>query len=1046
MRRYRAFLSYSHKDQAWGKWLHGALEHYRVPRRLGVDLRHLRPVFRDDEETPSAPNLSEVIQQALESSDTLVVICSPNAARSQWVDKEIRDFKRLGKAESIYPVIIDGTPHGETDDCFPPALKYDVDEEGRLTEVRTEPLAVDVRTHGRRDTLLKLVAGVLAVDYDDLKRRDRARAFTRYAAILTLGFAVLSLYALTLLMQTRAVSRQLSLVLAAIARSQGDAVDTDTLEDSGSYERALRFSVLASQTGLLVVPAPEAEAQLIRAAHRSRAVTSLVGHTDFVHLAFFSPSGEKLLTTSTDDTIRVWDTGNSREIFRLSSAGRVVQGELFGRNENLFILTGEDPSVAIVFDIERNTERGRLDGHTDEVRDADFCARKSRLATASEDGTARLWDVETYRQVAVLEGHHSWVVVARFDPPCERLLTAGLDGTWRLWNAEDGRPIPTPAASSAGALSGADFSRNGRRFVTYTQRGNVRVWETATGSELFDLSKQGDYSVRSLNGPSLGPLGHYLLVANQKGPAKGSILVWDVRNDEIALRIDFPGGIYDAVLSRDGDRIIGLVGAGLIVIWEFPSGVEVGRISAHPGSLAGLVSSPDGSRLVTTAHAPLPLVIWDVERNYELLSVGAKVRLADADVIQRRADGIFVAKHQDGELRWQLAPHYHDHISAVRFSADGRRILTAKVNKSAEVLDAETGDVLLTLKGHTEAVRSAAYSPDGRSILTASVDGTVRLWLAENGTELATLRGRRPIEAATFSPDGALVLTTGLENMARLWDVGTGRLVRELETSGRLVRTARFSADGGTVATVDYSGTVQLWAVSSGSEIAQISSSTEGKIERVIFGPSGRWLATGRADGVIEIRDAASGEPLRQLKGHSGAVESLAFSPGEECLLTASSDHTARLWDIEAGAVLWVLEGHRDRVLSARFNRDATRIVTASTDTTVRLWSATTGLELDLFRGHTDAVTHAEFDPTGADRVLSLGDDGTIRLWDVQWASITDPTRLVEIVCAEKLGGGLRRLSAEDTEVAAILRGRESEDVCDPSGPLERAFKSLARN
>src|SRR5262249_51994439 len=115
--KYRAFLSYSHRDKSWGKWLHAALEGYRIDKDLsgrettiGRVPKTLRPVFRDREDFSAGHSLNEQTRAALEASQFLVVLCSPNAAQSPYVNEEIRLFKALGGADWIVPVIVDGEP------------------------------------------------------------------------------------------------------------------------------------------------------------------------------------------------------------------------------------------------------------------------------------------------------------------------------------------------------------------------------------------------------------------------------------------------------------------------------------------------------------------------------------------------------------------------------------------------------------------------------------------------------------------------------------------------------------------------------------------------------------------------------------------------------------------------------------------------------------------------------------------------------------------------------------------------------------------------
>ena len=200
--RYRAFISYSHRDAAWADWLHKAVERYRVPRALvgkttvqGVVPARLTPLFRDREELPAATDLSTVITAALESAAHLVVLCSPRAAQSQWVNEEILAFKRLGRAGRIVAIIVEGEPNSgdPATECFPPALKQTLDG------LPTEPVAADARESGdgKENAKLKLIAGLLGVGLDDLKRREAQaqRRRTLFAYSLTGVFALLAVAA-----------------------------------------------------------------------------------------------------------------------------------------------------------------------------------------------------------------------------------------------------------------------------------------------------------------------------------------------------------------------------------------------------------------------------------------------------------------------------------------------------------------------------------------------------------------------------------------------------------------------------------------------------------------------------------------------------------------------------------------------------------------------------------------------------------------------------------------------------------------------------------
>ena len=159
---------------------------------------------------------------------------------------------------------------------------------------------------------------------------------------------------------------------------------------------------------------------------------------------------------------------------------------------------------------------------------------------------------------------------------------------------------------------------------------------------------------------------------------------------------------------------------------------------------------------------------------------------------------------------------------------------------------AQLSPFLRELKGHGDAVKSAAFSPDGARIVTASSDGTARVWDAASGEMLRELKGHGDaVKSAAFSPDGARIVTASEDRTARVWDAASGEMLRELKGHGGAVTSAAFSPDGTRIVTASADKTARVW-------------------------------------------DAASGEMLRELKGHGGVVSSAAFSPDGARIVTAS--------------------------------------------------------------------------------------------------------------------------------------------------------------
>jgi hypothetical protein len=214
-RRYRAFISYSHRDEDWARWLHRALESYRIPRKLvgtrtphGEVPRRLVPIFRDRDELSSAADLPGKVKEALAASSALIVICSPRAAASTWVNQEISEFRRLGRGGRIFALIVEGDPQASDESaCFPSAL---LEAEGGE---RFEPLAADARkwADGRLLAKLKLLSGILGIPLDSLRRRDLQK---RQRTWVTITIAVAAIAFMATLAVTSRIAAEKRRVLA----------------------------------------------------------------------------------------------------------------------------------------------------------------------------------------------------------------------------------------------------------------------------------------------------------------------------------------------------------------------------------------------------------------------------------------------------------------------------------------------------------------------------------------------------------------------------------------------------------------------------------------------------------------------------------------------------------------------------------------------------------------------------------------------------------------------------------------------------------------
>ena len=319
---YRAFISYSHKDQAWARWLIRKLEGYRVPGDIagGDGSRRLGTFFRDRDEAAAADDLATAIRQALGTSEHLIVVASPAAARSAYVDQEIREFAALNRNRQrrgrILTLIADGEPNADDpeQECLPPALR------GALTGddgAPIEPLAADARPtgDGRTRALAKLVAGLIGVRYDalvrrDLQRRRRIRAGIAAAAcavVVISGAVAWKFVADSRERQALADARERADSQRRTVTAVSDAERAKALLAAGNKDGAVRLAQQSLPNDSSLPFIPQAYATLYGAYMGGGAPVNMeIADTgDVVTL----PLADGEFLTWTDGRVRVWSPG-----------------------------------------------------------------------------------------------------------------------------------------------------------------------------------------------------------------------------------------------------------------------------------------------------------------------------------------------------------------------------------------------------------------------------------------------------------------------------------------------------------------------------------------------------------------------------------------------------------------------------------------------------------------------------------------------------------------------------------------------------------------
>jgi len=318
---------------------------------------------------------------------------------------------------------------------------------------------------------------------------------------------------------------------------------------------------------------------------------------------------------------------------------------------------------------------------------------------------------------------------------------------------------------------------------------------------------------------------------------------------------------------------------------------------------------------------------------------------------------------------------------------------------STIIWDAETGQRLISLVGHTNTIREAIWNADGSRILTVSDDNTARVWDAETGRQLVSLRGHMDwIKETIWNADGSRILTASDDGTVRVWDAETGRQLVSCEGHKPSIYEAYWHSDETRILVIGCEqadegiycpgDTMWLWDAETGRQLLFL----EGHESKVWNADETRFLTVSR-DGSVWVWDAETGHQLTLIQGHTARTKMAVWNRDETRILTAGCDQrddvgfclegTARVWNAKTGWQLVSLKGHTDSVWKAVWNADETRILTTSDDRTVRLWDAETGRQLFSLEGHTAPIKEAVWNADGS-RILTTRSDGNVRVWNAE--------------------------------------------------------------
>jgi WD40 repeat protein/serine/threonine protein kinase/tetratricopeptide (TPR) repeat protein len=698
--------------------------------------------------------------------------------------------------------------------------------------------------------------------------------------------------------------------------------------------------------------------------HWARLACPPLLHSNRVTSAMFSRDGRWVVTSSADNTARVWD----------SDSGAAVSAPM---------------------------------RHSAEINTAEFSPDGKLVVTASDDHTVRVWDARTGRPVTEALAHPARVEMARFSPDSRTLVTLCDDRYARLWDSHTSNVLHSFNHGDGPGIRRffreSDFSPDGALLVTASKDGTVRVWNCRTG----ELANKLEWGQSETTCVRFSPDGQRLAASFYAN----SPVIWNLRSKPPQLlSLHQDGPLTSIEFSPEGQRVVTASSAGMVQVWNVESGTAIGPPLHHSDNVQSAMFSPEGLRVVT-ASGDGTIRVWDAETGE---SLSEPMRMENgAYYAQFHPDGQRVLSVSNGNavLIWwvtgSVSAAFHEpfRVSVLDFSKDSAKVVVGLDDGSLQVWEPLTGRVRTFSAQHASAVASAAFSSNGSYVATVSDDGTARVWSVQRGEPIAGplqwgAAGRR--FEVHFSPDDRQVLTISEYETARLWDSMNGESKSPALGEGDGVMTAQFSPDGKWVVTGGTNNTARIWESATGRAAGSIMRHDSAVLE-VCFSPDSKQLVTGSRDKTARLWAVPSGRSLAAPIQHSLDLSTVRFSPEGARFLTAVPDQiSVRVWDYRSTKLLTEVMALDSDL--ADFTGDGRRIATGATlgNRPFQLWDTQSGERLSEPLVQKGRVNVFRLSPDGR-FLATVCSDGLARFWEITPASLPVPPWLPAV--AEGLAG-----------------------------------------
>jgi WD40 repeat protein len=716
-------------------------------------------------------------------------------------------------------------------------------------------------------------------------------------------------------------------------------------------------------------------------------------HAGQINDLAMTPDGKLLISSSTDNTVKLWSMPEGRWLTTLPAHPDNVSDLAVTPDGGMLITACGD--ALRLWSLPEGRLLALMDEHTDAINAIAITPDGRTLISSGDDKTIRFWSLPEGRLLATLEGLNSPTHFLAVAPNGKRLVSGGKNSRLRLWSLPERRLLTRLDGNYAACAIAPDS----RAMIAHGSS-DIELRSLEDG-RLLSTVKVG-YDVHSL---AVSPDGKLLVAASRE-----NVRLWSLPEGTL-LRTAQPGS-YNPLrfaFSADGRMLLAWAEYDSPRLWSLPDLQLTARLQADSNMRAARFT-PDGRQLLT-GQSSGSLAFWNAQ------PIAFQSYLFDPVFTASKPPDKTIRAHKEG-------------ITALAISPDGKTLASASHDNLTKLWSLPGGQLLATLEGHKEGVNDIAITPDSKTYITAGNDKTIKLWSAPDtpsapvaapskksakqaapqktskaapqkaapkGRLLATLEGHQSgVRKLLLSVDGKTLVSIDQSHAVKTWLLPEGRLLGALAEQKGEMLDAAITPDGKLLVTASNERdtrnnrnnyAVKLWSLPEGQPLATLNA-VEGEVQSLAIAPDGKLLAMSAGDYAISLWELPSGRLIGSFEQKESSTRALTFAPDGKLLAAGMRDNSIELWSLPEGRMLARLEENRrenygrERA-SLTFTPNGQRLLSSTRYDSVKLWSAPEGRLLATFETQMNSTEAMAITPDSL--TLACGDSsGGISLWDLE--------------------------------------------------------------